>query len=157
MLTLDQLIQADRPFSVGGKTYQLSQLPTTDYDLIQQRILSKRRDPTEVARALAVGMSEEERKELFARAYDDALRARQVTAAELDEYLVTVEGAVFFFWLSLRKQHPEITEAEAGTLLQAKGKEILDEIIQRLQQQFPEATAEQITQVAITQEQGALS
>lgn len=152
MTKLSDLFAADETVTIGGREYELSPLRQVDQRKIEQRILSKRRDPAELVRQLAPEMSPEERREFFERAYTDSLRAQHVTASEFDEFYQSIEGAAFCFWLAIRKHHPEITEDQAGDLLEQFGTETLDEILEKLQAQFEGLEREELIKVAVKQE-----
>ncbi len=156
-MNLNEIVAAESSFTVNGKTYQTSPLTAREHAKVQTRILSMRGDPIEVARKLADVLNPEERKELFEKAYNDAVRAKIVTAGEVDAFMNTLEGTVYCIYLSLQKYHPEIDEDEAASLVEQQGREFLDGIITELQAKVGDATPEQIARLVADKEAAWLS
>jgi hypothetical protein len=91
-------------------------------------------------------------QKLFEKAYDDALHVNRVTIDQENAWLETLEGMQYQFFLSISPAHPEIDEAKASELLAMLAQEHMERVITALQKRFPDATAEQITEVAIKNE-----
>jgi len=108
MANLEELTALEDHVTIDGTVYTLRPTDATDHALIEREVKKGRVDPIAVARQLTEGLPAEERKEILSRAYDDAMRARNVTADELEQWTATLPGALFCFWLSIRKAHPEI-------------------------------------------------
>ena len=153
---LAELVGSDHVETIGGIEYTFTQLTIRDRQRVEQRILDKRGDPIEIARSLAVDATPEERERLFDRAYMDAVKARQVTGEEMSDFENTATGAVFAYWLSLRKHHPDVTEDEAAHLREKQLAESIEGALEKIKEQYPEATSEEITQAIASVEGGVL-
>ena len=110
------LVAAPTRIEIGGKTYLFTPIPQRELGKVERRILERRGDPIATAKQLAEGCTPEERRELFERAYQDAVRGNMVSRRELEDYKASHDGMRFLVWLSLRKEHPEITEDEGAAL-----------------------------------------
>lgn len=129
MASLEDLIAPDGPLTIGGQKYTLTRLRAKDYALVYQEITSTRADPVVVAKRLAEGLTPELQEKILAQAYDDAVRARHVSARELDEWRSSLPGFLFCFWLALRSKHPEITLKRATELAEQFGEETMADIL----------------------------
>jgi hypothetical protein len=129
MASLTELTTMEDTVSIGGVKYTFSPIDAVGYAEIYREIKKGRPDPIAAARQLAEGLPAEERREIFKQAYNDALRARDVTARELDEWMATIEGCIYCFWLTIRKAHPAIDYEMAKRLVEQLGKEALLEIV----------------------------
>jgi len=156
MTGLPELVAADRTETIGGVVYTFTQLTILDRAQIQQRILSKRGDPIETARRLAIDATPEERERIFDRAYRDEVKAKQLTAEEQDEFENSAEGAVFAYWLSLRKHHPDLTEDDAAQLLERQLTEAMRDVTEKIREQYPEANDTEVMQAVAGVEGGVL-
>lgn len=154
---LETLTAIGTEATIGGTTYRLRPLNRADWGLIEERIKAARPDPIAVAKRLAKEAPIEAAKELYARAYDDAMRANVVSAAELDTWRYTLDGMVFQFYLQIRKEHAEVTEERASELLEQYGQEHLKRITEELLARFPDATAEDVARVAVQQEEPGMA
>ena len=155
-MDLADLLATDQIMEIGGKTYTLSRIPLARYPEIQERIRAQRVDTTEIARKLAPLADEKHRREILDRAYTDATRMKLITGGDIDEYILSPEGMMFCFWLSLQEHHPEITEQQACQLLMQKSQEVLAEAFEELRKQFPDVTEAEVAKVAAQQEEGIL-
>ena len=153
-IALDDLVAGEETWELEGKTYRLGKLDFADQAEITKRILSKRGDPMKAASRLLAICEPGERKDILARAYDDETRIKQVTPNEYDDFTHSVEGYVLTAWLALRKHHPDITEEEAGRLIEAKARETLALITIELQKVVADATPEQIAEAVVAAEDG---
>lgn len=133
---LPGLVAEPTVIEIDGKPYTVAPIPVTDMARIERRILAKRGDPVDVAKRLAEGLSPEERRELFNRAYDDATKGHMVSTEELDAYRASLEGMRFIFWLGLRKCHPDIDEDAGASLFDQFFAERLEsaELVDKAQQ-----------------------
>ncbi len=152
-MDVDQLFAAPENPTIGGKQYTLSPLVGDDWAKIKKRIVSQRAAPEEVVAKLAEFAPPEVALKLFEKAYDDAMHVNRVTAAEEGEWLNTLEGMQYQFFLSISHAHPEIDEAKATELLAELAQKYLERAIAHLKERFPDATSQQITEVAIKNEE----
>ena len=108
--------------TIDGVDYWMEPLTLGDWGIIEQRLLKGRRNPLEVAKENLAGLKPDEKRALLESALKQASSAQKATADELMDYTATPPGMGLKFWLSIRKQNPQITEARAAELLN-----ILDE------------------------------
>lgn len=156
MSGLSELVAAEHTETIGGVKYTFTQLTIRDRERVEQRILDKRGEPIAVARALAADATPEERERIFDRAYRDSIKAKQVTAEEMASFENSASGAVFSYWLSLRKHHPDIDEDGAALLLEQQLGESIKDAIEEIKRQHPENTPEEIMQAIASVEGGVL-
>jgi flagellar biosynthesis/type III secretory pathway protein FliH len=154
-MDVDQLFAAPENPTIGGKQYTLSPLVGDDWAKIKKRIVSQREAPEDVVAKLAPFAPPEVAEKLFQKAYDDAMHLNRVTANEENEWLETLEGMQYQFYLSIAHAHPEIDEAKAAELLAQLAEEHLSRVVKHLGDRFPDATPQQITEVAINNEKQA--
>lgn len=152
-MDITQLFAAPETPTIGGVEYMMPPADGDDYAKIDKRIVSLREAPEDVVAKLAPHASPEVALKLFEKAYDDAMHLNRVTARQQSEWLDTLAGSQYLFYLSINKNHPEVTEEKASELLGQLAKEHLQRAIIALQKRFPEATDEQITEVAIKTEE----
>ncbi len=154
---LETLTAIGTELKVGGAIYRLRPLNRADWGLIEERIKAARADPIAVVQRLAIDAPADVAKELYAKAYDDATKVGVVTAAELDAWRFTLDGMVYQFFLQVRKEHPEVTEERASELLERYGQEYLKRVTRELLERFPEATATDVAQAAVQQEEAGIA
>jgi hypothetical protein len=134
---------------VDGTTYRLRPLNRADWGLIQERIKAGRPDPIAVAQRLAKDVAPDIAREIYDRAYSDAMKATVVAAADLDAWTGTPEGLEFLCYLQLRKEHPEVTEERASELLLQFTREHNERHLAELRKRFPDATAAELMQALL--------
>ncbi len=111
---LSQLTAAEQTVTAAGRTYRLAPLTLSDYGEIENRILARRPDPLAVALQALDGLDEKQQESLLGRAYDRAVSARLMTAAEFQKWRETPDGLCYRFWLMARKAQPGLTLEEAA-------------------------------------------
>ena len=156
MAEVQELTAAADTITIGGKEYTRKPLTATDWGLIQKRILAQRPDVIEIARRLAQDAPEAIAKQLYEDAYRDASQARQVTAGEQETWQISLDGLMYQFWLQIRKVHRDVTLDKAAELLEQWTEEYLKDLILKLQEQFPDATEDQIVATAQANEDDAI-
>jgi hypothetical protein len=99
--------------TLGGKIIRMHPFTSQDHREFE---LWVRQRYIETARAMALGLPEEKRMELYQYAID---RAAQINASspEMDAMVESVEGAAKILWFSVRKDRPDVTEADVAALL----------------------------------------
>ncbi len=153
MPSLQALTGLGSEVTISGETYALGPLNRSDWAEIERRIISLRPDPIQAARELARGAPVEVAKEILTQAYRDMQKAVTVTAGEMDDWGKTLDGMVFQFWLQVRKTRPEVTEDQAGELLETAGKEYIDDLADKMQERFPDADREELLTLAMDHEE----
>ena len=99
--------------TLGGTTYRVSPLQDKDFGVferwVQQRFL-------DVVKQNLEGLTEDQATRQLDRAFE---RAGSITfiSPEASALMASVEGAVFLFWLSVRHEHPDVTESQLTKLL----------------------------------------
>ncbi len=98
---------------IGGKTYILSPFTYRDRGMIEQEILKRRVTPLKIAQDHIEGLDPLLQEKLLGKALDDTTKLPNYTTdADTDEFIASDFGIVFAVWLSLRKQHPQVTIEE---------------------------------------------
>jgi hypothetical protein len=114
---LHELTAAAASIDIDGQTYRLSPLRARDYGEIERRMLIGRPKPLDVVLPRLTGLPEPQQRLLLELAYKDERAGARVPLGEMHEWLSTVEGRVYRFWLMLRREHPEIPLERAEDLL----------------------------------------
>jgi hypothetical protein len=113
---------ADVTWTIGEREYRLSPLRLADYAEMERHIVAARSDPLELVRGKLAELPEPLQRHLLSAAYDDLRRGPRVTLAELADWMDTLAGQAFTFWLAVRRNHPHIGRDEALALFdQARG------------------------------------
>jgi len=114
---LNALTAAPWRETIDGVDYWMEPLTLGDWGIIEEHLARQRRNPLEVAKENLAGLAADEKRALLASALEQASGAGRVTADELMDYTATPEGLGLMFWLSIRKQNPQISEGWAAELL----------------------------------------
>lgn len=117
MSSLAEITAAPWEREIAGRAWRFSPLTLGDWAVLERRVLESRPDPLALAKSHLEGLNRDAQRELLDAALVAATRSRRVTLAELLEFAESTEGLTLSIWLSLRREHPELTEAEAGALL----------------------------------------
>ena len=113
MTTTAEATAAFGRITLGGTKYRVSPLQDKDFGAferwVQQRFL-------EVTKQNLEGLTEDQATRQLDRAFE---RAGLITfvSPEASALMASVEGAVFLFWLSVRHEHPDVTESQLTKLL----------------------------------------
>lgn len=111
---LQELVHRTREFHFMGRVLRLSQLRLRHYAEIEAEVLARKPTPLAVVAETVRGMPAEQAKYLLGLAYDDSIKVRRAAPHEIDEFLTTIHGLAFMFWLALRDAQPEITRDEVA-------------------------------------------
>lgn len=96
------------------ETIVVSPLTLDDLGMIDQQILSERPPPEEAMNRLLKATSDPLAKEMIVTASLKAVqREKNVTSAEMADWVSTTRGTVYSFWLVLRKENPKYQTIEA--------------------------------------------
>ncbi|MHB9048973.1 MAG: hypothetical protein ACYC35_23900, partial [Pirellulales bacterium] len=120
---LSELTAAPVTWTIGGRQYRVAPLRARDYGEMERQVLAARPDPLELVKTKLAGLPERLQERLLIAAYEDARKGARVSAGELAEWMGTIPGRIFQFWLGLRQNHPELTLEAAGELLRQAGEE----------------------------------
>lgn len=115
-MSLSDLAAAETVCAIGGRAYRLAPLRVRDFAEMERLVLASRPDPLAVVRAKLDGLPDHLQRHLLTAAWHEARRAHRVSIDELAEWMNTLAGQVYAFWLSIRRNHPEITREEAEAL-----------------------------------------
>lgn len=113
MTTTVEATAAFMKVMLGDKEYRISPLQDCDFGAferwVQKRYLATTKENLD-------GLTEDQVNRQLDRAFE---RASMITFAspEAGALMSSLEGAVFLFWLSIRKEHPDLTEEDVGKLL----------------------------------------
>lgn len=153
MTGIEELTAIEETVTIDGKEWTVKPLDGGDYARIKKRILSERANPHQAAREMTeLFKTPEERMEFAKWAFDAVVKAQRVSARELDEFMSSIEGACYCFYLALREKHPGVTEDQAAKLLEHLGQQKLQSVLSAMREQFPEVTDKQIK--AVMQQHG---
>jgi len=97
-----------RQVTLGGKTYKLAPLRNRDFAEFEKWMQDQAIEMVERS-IQRQNLSFDERRILLNEAYEKARRLT-FTSKEASPYLYKLEGAAKILWLSIRQEHPEITE-----------------------------------------------
>jgi len=111
--TTAQATAAPIDFTLRGKTYRLSPLRDADYGELEAWL---RQDYLATVKAGAADLEPAERQRQLDRAFDRA-HLITYTSAEGLERMNSLPGRGKTIWLCLRRNHPELTEADVLDLL----------------------------------------
>ena len=111
--------------TLDGKTYMMEPLTLKDFGVIENEYLKRRPNPLKAVAAAKDVLSEDDYDKLLTQAYKDAVNVAKATPQEISEWLDTRDGVVFSIWLSLRKNHPELTKEQAEEAIQEMGEQQL--------------------------------
>lgn len=114
---LHELTAAPVTLEIGGRTFRLSPLRVRDYGEIERRILLDRPKPLDVVLPRLAGLSIEQQRHLLELAYRGERSGERISLEELQQWLATVEGRLYRFWLMLRREQPQLTLDDAEELL----------------------------------------
>lgn len=154
-MDVDKLFAAPETPTIDGKQYTLAPLTGDDWAKIDKRIVSGRVPPEEAVAKLAPLAPPDVAEKMFSKAYNDAIHINRVTIEQESEWLDTLAGMQYAFFLSITRAHPDITEDTASELLAKSADEFMGRVVEHLQKRFPEATKEQIYDVAVKNESAA--
>lgn len=120
MSDLSRLTKQPKPFTHGGKVYQMHPLEIDDFGRLQAWVDSQRPDPfAEVAKQIGIGrFTVAQEKHLIEAAVKVSIEPKpKIGTPEADAILVSLAGVKQFFYLSVRKGDPDFTEAEAAEVV----------------------------------------
>lgn len=157
MSDIEMLTAIGEEIMVAGQSYRLGVMDRTDWALVKERILAMRADPVETVKRLADGLPPDIAEKLYTKAYDDAIRTKIVSGRDFDDFVYSVEGQQFVFWLRLRKCQPDMSETEASRVQAQWAKEACAGITEKLMQKFPEMSREQVEDAQFQQEDDILN
>jgi hypothetical protein len=98
--------------TLGGCEYPVAARLIDHYAEMEAVILLKRPNPLEVARDALPLFDKEHHRSILQLAMDHALAARSVTRWELQEWLMTIDGAAYSEWVAIRANDPEVLTQE---------------------------------------------
>ena len=117
------------PIKFNGEDLVLDALGIEDLGVIENHLLSKRKNPLDVAKQAFPGLPPELAEKLLERAYTDALKVAVVTTQEVFEYIDTLEGMRYTIWLALEKRYPgRFSLDKIGAVLDQMDDEALEEL-----------------------------
>jgi len=111
-MDLPQITAAPSEIDFEGKTYRLTPLADQDFGEFQRWMQDNYID---LAKRNLDGLSEADRSSFLAHAYDEAAKLT-LDSPETLRIMRTVDGAAKLLWLSLRREHPELTFQDAKVL-----------------------------------------
>jgi len=94
------------PVEFGGETLILDPLTLKDFGLIERHLLRRRKNPLEVVREAVKDLPPDLAEKLLERAYEDAKKESVIPASEVVEFLDSLEGVAFSYWIMFEKRYP---------------------------------------------------
>lgn len=104
---------APRTVKLKGKKYLISPLRDRDYGEFEAWVQDQVFD---VAKRNLDGLNDTDRQELLKLAYNKA-SSITISSPESLRYMTSVDGAVKLLWLSLRREHSDLTEDDVADML----------------------------------------
>ncbi len=86
----------------------MKRLTLRDHAMATQEMIKTWKSPSEVVASLAESVPYERSQELLEIAYRDERTGSLVDLDLLDKWYGTAEGKLYFMWLGLREQYPEL-------------------------------------------------
>ena len=108
---------------LGGRDYKMAALTLRDFGTIEQHLLARRPNILKVVAESCADLPPETAKVMMEKAYDDMKKGNTIPATEIAEWVDTFEGMVFSIWLSLQKEHAELSLDDVMTLMSAMSEE----------------------------------
>jgi hypothetical protein len=103
---------------IGGRQYHLDPISLGTLGELEQHVVALRSDPIAAVCGCINRFTVPQQQYLLSEAVRQASKqGRYATQAEVDAFLNTFDGIGFFFWLAVRKRHPEIDAPEKARLL----------------------------------------
>ena len=112
----------------AGEEFWLEPLTLEDWATVEKRLVQRRPDPIELAKASLDGLDLATKRELLESALRRAMEHDRATVEELKQFIETPEGMALVLWLAIRRRHPRITEQRAYELLMRLGDEQLSRL-----------------------------
>lgn len=118
----------------SGKTWIVSGLTLKDFGTIEQHLLSMRPSPLdEILPRINQITNVDVQKYLCDKAVEavekNRARYNTVPVSEVTEWGQTVSGSIYAGWLSLRKEHPELSLDDAAMVVQEIGMDKFQEAL----------------------------
>lgn len=104
------------PVTIGGKTYTLMPLRADDWGEAARVLASKRKSAIESVKEHLDGLAEPLQKHLLGLAFQEERQGELIAMYEVERWFETPPGAVYRFWLLIRRAHPHITLEAAEAL-----------------------------------------
>lgn len=101
-------------WEVDGKTYTLSTLRVRQWGALEEWA---RNQPVEEAKKIANGLTDKDLARSIIQEARTQAKDISVLAPDFLQRMQSLEGIQYMFWLSLIRNHPQITLKEAGDLL----------------------------------------
>ncbi len=146
-LNIDDLLDNEWTQTIGGTEYKFHALVARHWAKVYTRLKRDQPDPIAIARELALGLPSEERKEIFKQAYADAIKTREPSTDTVQVWRESVPGQYYQFHLALSDNHPDLSEADTAAIMDRLGLETEAAMIVKIQERYPEASAEEIRSV----------
>ena len=103
---LSRITGAPVKIKICGEDVLLDGMTIQDYGAVEQEMLKRRREPIAIVAPYLEQMPEAMAEKLLNRAYKDSKSANRVSAEELQEWIDSLEGVSFCFWLKLEQRYP---------------------------------------------------
>lgn len=122
------------PFSFRGETYLLAGLTLNDFGVMEQHLLAQKPNPVKIVAEAYKDLPQSVADALIKQAYADAKEVCMISQSTIFSWLQTFAGKSFSFWLSLRHNHPTMTEPQALHLFSSMSDAERDDVVAKVAQ-----------------------
>lgn len=122
------------PFSFRGETYLLAGLTLNDFGVMEQHLLAQKPNPVKIVAEAYKDLPQSVADALIKQAYADAKEVCMISQSTIFSWLQTFAGKSFSFWLSLRHNHPTMTERQSLDLFSSMSDAERDDVVTRIAQ-----------------------
>lgn len=126
MTTTAQATAAAHTVKIGDQTFRMTPLQDRDYGEFEAWVQDKY---ISLFKRNLDGLSDDERQRQLDRAFDRAAEIG-IHSDEAMNAMCTIDGVSKLIWMSIRREHPDVTEEEIVTLITSPAniRQALDEI-----------------------------
>ena len=116
---------------IGGQTYIMEPLTLRDFGTLEAEYLKNKPNPLKQVAEAKEFLNDEDFQVLLTQAYRDAMEVNKATSEEIAQWLDTPAGISFSAWISMRKNHPELSREEVDDLLGTLNQQQLEHIAEQ--------------------------
>ena len=128
---LTRAVAAPTTVELDGKTYIMEPLTLKDMGTLESEYLKDKPNPIKAVAEMRELLDQEDYDKLLAQAYKDATAVNKATSQEIADWMDSSQGVIFSVWLSLRKNHPELTREDAEKVINKMGQQELEKLAEQ--------------------------
>jgi hypothetical protein len=103
--------------ALRGKEYRISPLRSIDFGEMEQYMLTHRVTPLDIVLDRASKIPKENLDKLLEIAYQDSKPMSKATPQELEDWIRTPIGQVYYVWLHIRRLQPDVSLENVRSLI----------------------------------------